>query len=58
MIDMGRRNPGSSSAADAHEPVAAYADLQTDRSTQADVDWHAAEFDHFAEQTLGANRAF
>jgi hypothetical protein len=53
----GRGNPGSLPAQEHPEPLAAYADLQTDGASTPDVDWYAGEFDRIAEQTLGGSIA-
>ena len=57
VTKMGRRNPASLSSPDSLEQLAACADLQSDPLNLADIDWHSADFDHFAEQTLGGNRS-
>ena len=57
MSAAGCLNPGSHPRPDSSEPIAAYADLQSDTVTP-DVDWYASEFDRIAEQTLGGGRSF
>jgi hypothetical protein len=52
----GCRNSSSHPSPDSLEQVAAYADLHSDGSKPADIDWHSAEFERIAEQTLGGNR--
>ena len=51
-MNGGYMNTSSHPEPEISEPRAAYSDLQPDVST-LDVDWHAAEFDRIAEQTLG-----
>ena len=52
---MGCKSPGSHSAPDSFDQLAAFADFQTATDT-ADIDW-SDDFDRIAEQTLGGSIA-